>query len=73
MRAAPAIRAPWMHDSPTPPQPMTATLAPAGTCAVLRTAPTPVATAHPTIAITSSGASERTLMAPDSGTTARSA
>ena len=33
--------APITHDSPTPPSPMTATLAPAGTWAVFRTAPDP--------------------------------
>ena len=73
MRAACASRAPWITDRPTPPQPITATLAPGGTWAVLRTAPTPVATAQPTIATTSSGASRRMRIAPDSGTTTRSA
>ena len=73
MRAAPASRAPCTQLSPTPPQPMTATVAPGGTPAVLRTAPTPVATAQPTSAASSSGASARTRIAPDSGTTTRSA
>ena len=52
---------------------MTATWAPGSTAAVLVTAPTPVATAQPTSAITSSGASSLTLMAPEAGTTASSA
>ncbi len=73
MRSAPASRAPWTMDSPTPPQPMTTTVAPGGTAAVLRTAPTPVATAQPTRHSTSRGASLRTLMAPAAGTTACSA
>ena len=47
IRFAYARRAPWMAASPTPPQPITATVAPAGTCAVLRTAPTPVKTPQP--------------------------
>ena len=41
IRDAPASTAPMTHDSPTPPRPMTATLAPAGTAAVLSTAPDP--------------------------------
>ena len=53
--AAPASTAPCTTDSPTPPQPTTATLAPGGTRAVLMTAPTPVVTAQPTRAATSSG------------------
>ena len=40
------------HDSPTPPSPMTATLAPAGTWAVFSTAPTPVVTQQPMSAAT---------------------
>jgi hypothetical protein len=52
---------------------MIATVAPFSTAAVLRTAPTPVATAQPTIATTSSGASLRMGMAPEDGTTTRSA
>ena len=42
-------------ERPTPPRPQTATDAPAGTAAVLSTAPTPVATQQPTSAATSSG------------------
>jgi hypothetical protein len=38
---------------PTPPQPMTATVAPGSTRAVLITAPTPVITQQPTSAATS--------------------
>ena len=41
---APASRAPWMELRPTPPQPMTTTLEPALTPAVLTTAPIPVST-----------------------------
>src|SRR5579875_211752 len=44
---APHTRAPMRQLRPTPPSPKTATLAPGGTRAVLRTAPTPVRTAHP--------------------------
>ena len=43
------------HDSPTPPSPTTTTLAPAGTPAVLSTAPTPVDTPQPMSAATSAG------------------
>jgi hypothetical protein len=73
MRSASASRAPCTTESPTPPQPMTATVAPAGTWAVLRTAPTPVAMAHPMRQSASSGASRRTFTAPEAGTTTRSA
>ena len=52
IRDAPASTAPITHDSPTPPSPMTATLAPAGTSAVLSTAPTPVDTQQPMSAAT---------------------
>ena len=73
IRAACASRAPWITDSPTPPQPITPTVASGGTPAVLRTAPRPVATAQPTIATTSSGTSLRIFTAPERGTTTRSA
>jgi len=43
------------HESPTPPRPITATVEPAGTSAVRRTAPTPVATPQPMSAATSAG------------------
>jgi len=44
-------------DSPTPPQPITATVAPGSTLAALNTAPTPVITPQPTSAARSSGIS----------------
>ena len=43
------------HESPTPPSPMTATVDPARTSAVLTTAPTPVETPQPISAATSGG------------------
>ena len=46
---APAIRAPCTALSPTPPTPVTTTVAPTGTRAVLNTAPNPVATPQPTM------------------------
>jgi len=42
--AQPARRAPWTELRPTPPQPITTTLVPALTLAVLTTAPIPVST-----------------------------
>ena len=62
MRAAPAIRAPWMTAWPTPPQPTTATLEPGTILAVLTAAPTPVVTPQPMSASCSSGRSVSTLM-----------
>ena len=53
--AAPATTAPCTTFRPMPPQPMTATVAPGGTFAVLNTAPRPVVTAQPTSAATSTG------------------
>src|SRR5438874_10094960 len=53
---------------PTPPTPNTAMLAPAGTAAVLMTAPTPVITEHPTSAASSSGIFLSMAIAHDSGT-----
>src|ERR1700722_12271035 len=47
-RSAPAIAAPLTAERPIPPQPNTATVAPAGTFAVFITAPAPVMTPHPT-------------------------
>ena len=61
MREAPAIAAPLMVAKPTPPQPTTATSAPAGTWALLKTAPVPVITAQPSKAARSSGMSLRIL------------
>jgi hypothetical protein len=55
IRSAPAMRAPWITESPTPPQPNTATDEPGATFAVLKTAPTPVVTPQPTSAAQSSG------------------
>ena len=52
---------------------VTATVAPGSTAAVFSTAPTPVATAQPTTAMMSRGASSRTLTAPDAGTMTSSA
>ena len=51
------MRAPWITDWPTPPQPITATVSPAFTFAVLRAAPTPVVTPQPMSASCSSGTS----------------
>ena len=56
---APAMIAPCTELSPTPPQPMTATVLPGVTLAVLKTAPRPVVTAHPISAARSSGISSR--------------
>ena len=56
---------------PTPPVPKTAMEAPAGTRAVLSTAPTPVMTEQPTRAARSSGMAGSMRMADDSWTTVR--
>ena len=56
---APAMRAPWIADSPTPPQPKTATVEPGSMRAVFSTAPTPVVTPQPMSAARSSGMSSR--------------
>ena len=53
MVLAPTSRAPWMTLSPTPPQPMTATVSPASTRAALVTEHTPVVTQQPMRAATS--------------------
>src|SRR5579872_5346676 len=58
---------------PTPPAPITATRACAGTCAHATTAPTPVSTAQPSVASASNGMSRATGTAPASGTTTASA
>ena len=60
-------------ESPTPPQPITATRSPARTCAVRQTAPTPVVIAHPTSAAISNGTSSAIGMQERSGTTHASA
>ena len=44
MMPAPAMAQPWITFSPTPPAPITSTLEPGSTLAVLNTAPTPVIT-----------------------------
>ena len=71
--AAPAIRAPWMTDRPTPPAPITATLEPGFTLAVLIAAPIPVIVPQPTKQARSSGTSSRIFIVQLSGTTASSA
>ena len=54
---APPMRAPWTIDSPTPPQPKTATVWPACSPELRNAAPTPVSTPQPTSAAWSSGSS----------------
>ena len=56
---APARRAPWTTLSPTPPQPITSTDAPASTLAQWVTAPTPVGTQQPMRAACAQGMSLR--------------
>ena len=73
IRPAPARAAPMTHDRPTPPRPMTATLAPAGTAAVLTTAPTPVETQQPMSAATAGSTPSGSAIAAASGTTAAAA
>jgi hypothetical protein len=72
MRGDPAITAPMTADSPTPPSPITATLLPAGTAAVLRTAPTPVVTQHPISAAVDGSVPAGIGMAAAAGTTTAS-
>ena len=57
------------QDRPTPPSPITATVAPAGTSAVLRTAPTPVETQQPMSAATAGSTPSGSGIAAASGTT----
>ena len=59
MMPAPASCAPCTTLSPTPPQPMTSTEAPASTSAQRVTAPTPVGTQQPTSAACGHGISLR--------------
>jgi len=66
---AATIAPPWMTLRPTPPTPKTAMLAPAGTAAVLITAPTPVMTEQPIRAARSSGIAGSMRIAHDSWTT----
>src|SRR5512132_1483264 len=70
---APAIRAPWIAESPTPPHPITRAESPGRTFAVFSTAPTPVMTAHPSRATCSSGRDGSTGNTVFAGTTERSA
>jgi hypothetical protein len=62
--AAPASRAPCTIESPIPPAPITSTVAPSSTCAVLSTAPTPVCTAQPITHAISVGTSLGIFTAP---------
>ena len=73
MTAAPAMRAPWMAATPTPPAPMTSTEDPGVIPAVLSAAPTPVVTPQPTRAATSSGTSSSIFTAAIPGTMVSSA
>ncbi|MNN30825.1 hypothetical protein D3C81_1444850 [compost metagenome] len=59
IRPAPASAAPLMAARPMPPHPITATVSPGRTLAVLNTAPVPVVTAQPSSAARSSGMSRR--------------
>ena len=70
---APEASAPSSDASPTPPRPMTATVEPARTCAVFTTAPTPVSTAQPKSAASSSANSGSIFTAERRETTAASA
>ena len=69
----PERRAPWMALRPTPPQPMTTTLDPVLTFAVLTTAPKPVSTPQAMRAALSSGMSLGIATACDWSTTMCSA
>ena len=70
IRPAPTRRAAWTVFSPTPPQPHTATLAPGGTLATLKTGPAPARTPQLTRHTTSRGASFRTGITLSSASTA---
>ena len=59
---APATAAPWIADSPTPPEPNTTTTDPGATRAVLVAAQKPVITPQPTSAAERSGASAAILI-----------
>ena len=73
MRDAPAIRAPWSTDWPTPPQPITVTVEPGLMPAVFSAAPTPVVTPQPMSASCSDGRSVSTFTNIDSSTVISSA
>ncbi len=70
---APPMRAPCTIDSPTPPQPKTATVCPASSPALRSAAPTPVRTPQPTRAARSSGRSSSILTTEFSWSSMRSA
>src|SRR4029079_14138508 len=70
---APARAAPMTHDNPTPPSPMTTTLAPGWTAPVFVIAPTPVVTQQPISAATAWGVVGSTGIAAAAGTFWRSA
>ena len=70
IRSAPANFAPWIMLRPTPPQPITATVLPGCTPAVLIAAPTPVVTPQPTSDACGNGMSGSICTAATSGTTA---
>ena len=67
------MRAPWTTESPTPPQPHTATVEPGRTAAVLIAAPTPVVTPQPMRAAAWNGTSFAIGTTLIEGTTAYSA
>ena len=73
IRFAPTRTAPITTLSPTPPAPMTRTLAPGSTWAVFITAPIPVITEQPMSAATSKGTSGSIFTTPSTGSTVRSA
>ena len=73
IRAAPASFAAATTCSPTPPQPITATLSPRRTPAALRTAPAPVTTPQPSSEACHSGMSAVSGTAPAAATTVRCA
>ena len=72
IRDAPAIRAPCTADSPTPPQPKTATLSPQRAPPVMTAAPKPVVTPQPTLHADRNERSSQTGIAVRSFTTTNS-
>lgn len=70
---APAYRAPWTADRPTPPAPATITVSPGRMPAVRTAAPQPVSTPQLTSAAAASGRSGSTLTQESWDTTAYSA
>ena len=71
--SAPTATAAIRAESPTPPQPITATRSPGRTRAVFHTAPTPVVTAQPIRLATSNGTASGSRTHERSGTTQASA